>query len=226
MALLKALVITTKTSQIGEVRHSSFTHFLDLIDACGFDLKVCAKAIDLEDLTTFNLIFIDASVFSYTEMFDHKLFQSAYKNKIVIFSATANHDIFETAALRNGVRGVFYESDKLELMIKGIQAIKNGKLWFKRDTLEVMVKQLIGDLGPQRKFNNVTSTLSDVSLTKREKMIVNLIAQGAKNVEVAEQLHISINTVKTHVYSIFRKTNCRNRVELIKWSLDDKAVLS
>jgi DNA-binding CsgD family transcriptional regulator len=50
-------------------------------------------------------------------------------------------------------------------------------------------------------------------------MIVVLIGQGAQNKEIADQLHISVNTVKTHVYSIYRKTSCRNRVELIKWSM-------
>ena len=54
-----------------------------------------------------------------------------------------------------------------------------------------------------------------LNLTKRENAIIGLVSKGAKNAEIAEQLHISPNTVKTHLYSIFRKTQSRNRVELI-----------
>jgi DNA-binding CsgD family transcriptional regulator len=56
-------------------------------------------------------------------------------------------------------------------------------------------------------------------LTKREKTIVSLVSSGAKNQEIADELHISPNTVKTHIYSIFRKTSSRNRIELIAWSM-------
>ncbi|HAU92054.1 MAG TPA: hypothetical protein DCW59_06830, partial [Alteromonas sp.] len=44
------------------------------------------------------------------------------------------------------------------------------------------------------------------------------VSKGAQNQEIADTLHISVNTVKTHIYSIFRKTNSRNRVELVAWS--------
>ena len=56
-------------------------------------------------------------------------------------------------------------------------------------------------------------------MTKRENTIIDLVTKGSKNHEIADQLNISTNTVKTHIYSIFRKTNSRNRIELITWSL-------
>ena len=44
-----------------------------------------------------------------------------------------------------------------------------------------------------------------------------LIAEGARNKEIAEQLQISANTVKVHVSAIFKKTHSRNRTELVRW---------
>ena len=56
-------------------------------------------------------------------------------------------------------------------------------------------------------------------LTTREKSVIKLIASGAKNEDIADQLNISSHTVKTHIYSAFKKTNSRNRVELANWAL-------
>jgi len=223
MELQKSLVLSKKTPESGIARHSSFTHFLDLIDACNFDLKVTSIIPNIEQVSVYKLIFIDVNDYPQNYLFQHPLLSSPFKNRIVLFSVPREQESIELSALKHGMRGVFYFDDKLENIIKGIQNIKNGKIWFKRKTLETTVQQLLGDvtqqqLKPQHQDCNN-------SLTKRERTIVELIGQGAKNVEIAERLHISINTVKTHVYSIFRKTECRNRVELIKWSLRQSTVL-
>jgi DNA-binding NarL/FixJ family response regulator len=63
--------------------------------------------------------------------------------------------------------------------------------------------------------NSQQQSISLPSLTRRENTIIGLVSRGAKNQEIADQLHISPNTVKTHLYSIFRKTSSRNRIELI-----------
>lgn len=225
MGLQKALVFSNKVPESGIARHTSFTHFLDLIDACGYDLKITSGQPSHEALVTYKIIFLDVSDYPSSVLFQHALFTSEYKHKIVLFDAERAQKDMELTALKNGVKGVFYIDDKLEILIKGIQTIKNGKFWFKRETLEMMIKQLVGEFNQQNLYSPDCTEVSN-TLTKRERTIVSLIAQGARNIEIAEQLHISVNTVKTHVYSIFRKTQCRNRVELIKWSLKDHSVLS
>ena len=222
MTSSRAFILTKQSTDIGQTRHSSFTHFLDLIDACGFDLNVGSVRPSNDQLSAYKLIFIDYEYASIAEVLSLDIFSTLYKNRIVLFSADINDDNIEIAALKLGVRGVFYKNDKLENVIKGIQQIKNGKYWFRRDTMESALRQLLGAVS----LNPVPSKdKNDLSfcLTKREHMIVTLISQGAQNKEIAEQLHISINTVKTHVYSIFRKTNCKNRVQLIKWSMEMSA---
>jgi len=218
----KAFVLTNKSTDIGYERHSSFTHFLDLIDACGFDLSVGPNRPAINDLSVYKLIFIDYSVAPLSELLSLDVFSSLYKNRLVLFNVQDKEHKVEALALEMGVRGVFYENDKLENVIKGIQQIKNGKYWFKRDTMETALRQLIGEINPSKKANFTHTSEGSLTLTKRENMILVLIAQGGQNKEIAEQLHISINTVKTHIHSIFRKTNCRNRVELIKWSMEQQ----
>jgi DNA-binding CsgD family transcriptional regulator len=52
------------------------------------------------------------------------------------------------------------------------------------------------------------------SLTDSELRIVNLIAQGATNRDVATQLHLSVHTVKTHVHNAFAKLGITSREQL------------
>jgi DNA-binding CsgD family transcriptional regulator len=54
------------------------------------------------------------------------------------------------------------------------------------------------------------------SLTDSELKVVNLIAQGATNRDVAEQLHLSLHTVKTHVHNAFAKLGIHSRAQLTR----------
>jgi len=55
-------------------------------------------------------------------------------------------------------------------------------------------------------------------LTPREIEILSLVAIGAKNEEIAEKLFISSNTVKTHIYNIFKKIDVPNRLQAALWA--------
>ncbi len=52
-------------------------------------------------------------------------------------------------------------------------------------------------------------------LTKRETEIVSYILKGKSNKDIANALHISLNTVNNHVANVYEKTNVKNRVELV-----------
>jgi DNA-binding NarL/FixJ family response regulator len=55
-------------------------------------------------------------------------------------------------------------------------------------------------------------------LTNREEAVLDSVARGRTNSEIADDLHISISTVKTHLASLIRKLDARNRVELAMWA--------
>jgi DNA-binding NarL/FixJ family response regulator len=56
-------------------------------------------------------------------------------------------------------------------------------------------------------------------LTERETEIVNLIANGHTENDISEQLHISVQTVKTHKKNILSKTHSKNTAELIRMAM-------
>ncbi|MEB3886670.1 helix-turn-helix transcriptional regulator [Lyngbya sp. CCY1209] len=60
---------------------------------------------------------------------------------------------------------------------------------------------------------------SPVSLSERELQVVELVAIGLTNQEIAERLEISKRTVDNHISNILTKTATDNRVELVRWAL-------
>lgn len=73
----------------------------------------------------------------------------------------------------------------------------------------------IHELG-YRKISTYIPSLPDQVLTSREIEIIELIKAGLSSKEIAERLFISINTVRNHRSNLFRKTQARNMVDLVK----------
>lgn len=130
----------------------------------------------------------------------------------------AKDSVNEYICVQMGIKAAFYTDIETDQLLKGLRCLMNGEWWFSRKVLSQTLANLF------EKMPNVMQSPLDSehplaeSLTKREKTIIKLVCQGAKNQEVADSLNISPHTVKTHLYSIFRKTDCRNRVELLNWA--------
>lgn len=135
---------------------------------------------------------------------------------VVLFNLNENTELANRALL-SGIRGVFYTTDNADVMMKGIRLLQENQLWYRRDVMcNVLNRMLQFNRDSLHKLTE--GDIEPVKLTKREKAIVALMSRGSKNKEIAEALSISPHTVKTHLYSAFRKTNCRNRIELLAWA--------
>jgi len=124
-------------------------------------------------------------------------------------------DVRPIQALNLGARGIIYENDHLDRVLTAIKVISQGELYYPRSLLSDKIEEMM----LRRQADDSFATASQVnSLTPQELKIIELVATGARNKEIAEHLNISAHTVKTHLSSVFRKTGARNRVELLKWS--------
>tara|TARA_Y100001968_G_scaffold307219_1_gene324811 strand:- start:263 stop:544 length:282 start_codon:yes stop_codon:yes gene_type:complete len=64
------------------------------------------------------------------------------------------------------------------------------------------------------------SNSAHMALSAREMEIIELVADGLTNQEIAERLTISKRTVDNHVSNMFTKTGSKNRVALLNWAMD------
>ena len=144
--------------------------------------------------------------FDYIENSDKKLLDQFI---IAVFNVDRQKE-FERHALSRGVRGFFYNDHSIELLIKGINALFNGEVWIKR---EVLIEYYLND----QKQHTEHST-NPANLTFREMEILMMISRGAKNTEISDKLFISPNTVKTHLYHIYKKIKVPNRMQAALWA--------
>lgn len=185
--------------------------FIGLIENCNFSVVVGTVLPQTKNLNNYNCYFIDLSHVEWADKIPTNILSLAQKHKVVLFNAL-KYKLSEQTALICGIKGIFYREEKPDITCKGLIRLQRNERWFRRETMDKALNHLL-------KNNDIEITQSSgnnyVGLTKRENTILSLVSTGAQNQEIAEHLHISPNTVKTHLYSIFRKTDSRNRVELI-----------
>ena len=71
-----------------------------------------------------------------------------------------------------------------------------------------------------RKKNTDKYDRNKIGLSKRELEVLELLAQGLSNQEVADKLFVSLNTAKTHISSIYTKMNVKRRTQAIQKARD------
>jgi DNA-binding CsgD family transcriptional regulator len=119
--------------------------------------------------------------------------------------------VFEKKAMDSGIQGIFYNNDPLNLIAKGICAVLKGDFWYSRKALTkcLMGPKSLGD----------SSTHPALSrLTFREKEILACIASGYSSKAMADEFSISLHTVKTHIYNLYKKINVNNRLQASLWA--------
>jgi DNA-binding NarL/FixJ family response regulator len=109
------------------------------------------------------------------------------------------------AAMRAGARGYILKGADQEDMIRAIQAVARGEALFGPSIAQRLMNYFSPPVqSPPQAFPE---------LTVREREILNLIAQGLSNVEIAKELSISLKTVRNHVSNIYNKMQVTDRVQ-------------
>jgi DNA-binding NarL/FixJ family response regulator len=119
----------------------------------------------------------------------------------------------ELEALRHRVRGFFYENESLDRLLKGVKLVLGGETWLSR---EILVEAALNGKG-----KSLPTAHGKASLSPREVEILAMIASGASNKMISAKLFISENTVKTHLYSIFKKIDVPNRLQAALWAVNN-----
>jgi DNA-binding NarL/FixJ family response regulator len=131
------------------------------------------------------------------------------KTKIVVL--LENHrDETVLDFLRAGAHGIFEKEGSLEMLRQCLHAVSRGETWLDNR----FVAMLINFLATVPTLPNITAKGAE-SLTKREREVLELLAQGLSNREISERMSLSEHTVKNYVLHIFDKMGVSSRSELL-----------
>jgi two-component system, NarL family, response regulator LiaR len=123
----------------------------------------------------------------------------------------------ETA--RHGAHGFLRKSQGIPALTAAIRAVMTGEVWFTRQIVSRILKEHAALLRRVREHEKPMNQLS-----VKELDVLVRVARGLTNQQIADDLQMSISTVKAHVRNIFQKLNLPNRTEAAVFALREGLV--
>jgi len=137
----------------------------------------------------------------------------------IVFLSMHSDEAYVLKALKAGARAYLLKDSAEYDLINAIRAVNEGKAFFS----PAISKMLVEDYMRQMREREVEDSYE--LLTTREREILQLLAEGKNNKEVATVLNLSLYTVETHRSNIFQKLNLHSGAELILYAVR-KGVIS
>jgi DNA-binding NarL/FixJ family response regulator len=132
----------------------------------------------------------------------HKLYPAVF----IIGLSTFNQQSFIQRMLGNGASGYVLKNASQEELMEGIQTVVQGKQYLSHEAA-----------GAIHNSNNKIPVL-----TRREKEVLELIAKGMTNQEIADKLFVAVHTINTHRKNLLLKFDAKNVAMLVKQAVDCK----
>lgn len=159
-------------------------------------------------MKTANIILMDINLPDISGIDLCKIIKKEYPDVKIIALSTHNQGTYVRKMLESGANGYLLKNaDKCEI-IKAIVTVCKGNNYL---TFEAE-KSLRYETELQKKLPK---------LTKREKEVLILIAEGLTNIQISEKLFISIDTVDSHRKNLYTKLNVKNTAMLIRFATEN-----
>ncbi|AFU71574.1 DNA-binding response regulator [Bifidobacterium asteroides DSM 20089] len=144
----------------------------------------------------------------------------------VIVLTTFDLDEYVMAAIKAGASGFLLKDTEPETLLSSIRTVHRGNAIIAPSATKRLIEHMAHDV-PAPGSVPSGSTYRDPEadlLTDRELQVLIHIAQGLSNQEIADNLGISLPTVKTHVTHILQKINARDRVQAVVFAYENHLV--
>lgn len=138
------------------------------------------------------------------------LVESAGENPKIIMLTTFDADEYVFTALRAGASGFLLKDAAPEELVHAVRVVAAGEALLSPQ----ITRSLISDYVSRPAVPPASSSVQKM-LTEREVDVARLVARGRSNGEIAEQLFLAEQTVKTHVSRILGKLHLRDRVQIV-----------
>ncbi len=133
-----------------------------------------------------------------------------YPGIVILGLSTFNQGLYIKKMMENGASGYILKNSSKEELVSAIHSVYNGNIFFSGEVGEVLKEY--------QRFSKEKLPL----LTSREKEVLELIAEGYTNPQIAEKIFLSPFTVDSHRKNLLAKLNVKNTAMLIRFAIENK----
>lgn len=174
------------------------------------------EAVDLCEAHSFDLIILDVRMPIMDGLEAAQMIHTRWPERKVLILTTFNDDEYALRALKSGARGYMLKDADPEDLIRSIRSCLSGGLSLQEHVAAKVMPRLI----------NQTSEHLEIepSITPRELEIIRRIGEGRSNKEIADELALSVGTVKNHISLILDKLELRDRTQIAIYAIRHNVV--
>lgn len=137
---------------------------------------------------------------------------------VILLDTSSPQEVLE--CFRAGARGLFSKQERLESLCKCIRSVHEGQIWARSVDLDHAL-EAFANSPLLRSTNHQGIEL----LSTRERQVIQHVAAGMSNREIAQALELSPHTVKNYLFRIFDKLGVSSRTELLYLTMNNSQVL-
>jgi DNA-binding NarL/FixJ family response regulator len=140
--------------------------------------------------------------------------------KVIIITSEIKKE-FVSTGIKCGIDGYLPKDVDKETLIDAVRKVMAGEKYFNSAITNLVFEDFYkGERGAEKKRQRKTTE----GLTKRENEVLQAVAEGKTNQEVADTLFISVKTVETHKTNILLKLGLRNTAELVRYAIKHEII--
>ncbi len=141
-------------------------------------------------------------------------------NIIMLTSHSEKEKVF--SAFSCGANAYCVKNIKTDELLNVIDMVSNGNVWLDKSIAGYLFEIIKTSENQKENEPEKKKTLEQFNITPREQNILKLISDGFTNAQIADELVISLNTVKNHVASIIDKLSVKDRTQIAIFTLKNK----
>jgi two-component system response regulator NreC len=189
------------------------------------EFSVIGEAGDGEEAVTLtkklqpDIVIIDLSMPKLNGIEATKLIRKNNPEVKVLVLTMHDNEEYVYQILRSGAGGYMLKNSGKDDLATAIRAVANGERFFSPRVSEIMVEAYLRKAGTRTEQPEMGN---EIHLTKREHEILDYIADGLNNAQIAEKLFISARTVDTHRTNIMQKLDIHDAANLVRYALNKK----
>ena len=186
-----------------------------------FEAESAEKGLEVFDNNNIDLIIMDLGLPGMDGIEATKQIKSKNKDIKIVVLTSHNDEQEVLNSLKAGANAYCSKEINPKRLIQVVQSVLDGAAWF-----DPSISHIVLDAASktQEKSGEDVKPEKDYGLTTRETQILKLITEGYSNIEIAQELFVSINTTKAHVASILQKLEVDDRLQAALKALKERLV--